>query len=73
VWKEKTVKKYKEFPFITKLTKGGWYYVIAYTPEEDDIFFKTEMHRTQYDAYVELANKIDEFYVRSKQPKRGYN
>ena len=67
------MKIYKNFPFVTKSTKGGWYYGIVYTPEDNDMFFKTELHRTQYDAYVELANKIDEFYVKSEQPKRGYN
>jgi hypothetical protein len=64
------VKKYKEFPFVTKSTSGGYYYGIVYTPEVNDLFYKTEMHRTQYDAYVELANEIDEFYEKSELHRR---
>ncbi len=64
------MKKYKEFPYAIKSTKYENYYGIVYTPDGKDLFYRTEKHLTEYQVYVELTNKIEEFFDESGQPWR---
>ncbi len=60
-----TMKKYKDFPFAIKPTKHENYYGIVYTPDGKDLFYRTEIHLTEYQVYIELTNTIEEFYDES--------
>ncbi len=62
------MKKYREFQYAIKATKDGWYYGIVYTPDGNDLFYRSKEHRTEYNTYVDIANKVEEFYEKSEQP-----
>jgi hypothetical protein len=62
------MKKYKEFQYAIKPTRNGQFYGIVYTPDGKDLFYRTEKHLTEYQVYVELTNRVEEFLKKSEQP-----
>jgi hypothetical protein len=60
------VKKYREFQYAIIPIPGGWYQGIVFSPDGGERIYQSKNHRSEYNAYIDIANKIDEFHLQSK-------